>query len=78
MGTKLLLGFGGTVNQAVVHHDVTEQREIRSFGGTVNQAVVHLQPIIKMSAFCFGSTVNQVVVHHVRVSPEEKKGSEGP
>lgn len=41
MGTKLLLGFGGTVIQVVVHHMATAKVKVPSFGGTVNQAVVH-------------------------------------
>ena len=41
MGTKLLLGFGGTVIQVVVHHIASKQNVSFGFGGTVNQAVVH-------------------------------------
>ena len=41
MGTKLLLGFGGTVIQVVVHRP-RKPRETRTcFGGTVIQVVVH-------------------------------------
>ena len=42
MGTKLLLGFGGTVIQVVVHHMATAKVKVPSFGGTVIQVVVHL------------------------------------
>ena len=45
MGTKLLLGFGGTVNQAVVHRARLVSSDEYSFGGTVNQAVVHRVPM---------------------------------
>ena len=41
MGTKLLLGFGGTVIQAVVHPQGEELSVAIGFGGTVIQAVVH-------------------------------------
>ena len=43
MGTKLLLGFGGTVIQVVVHLVDTDMYASIRFGGTVNQAVVHLE-----------------------------------
>ena len=42
MGTKLLLDFGGTVIQVVVHRTNLNQLMYFGFGGTVNQAVVHL------------------------------------
>ena len=41
MGTKLLLGFGGTVIQVVVHPFMFFKARDTSFGGTVNQVVVH-------------------------------------
>ena len=41
MGTKLLLGFGGTVIQVVVHLIATGSEMLSRFGGTVIQAVVH-------------------------------------
>ena len=41
MGTKLLLGFGGTVIQVEVHLLATGSEMLSRFGGTVNQAVVH-------------------------------------
>ena len=41
MGTKLLLGFGGTVIQVVVHPRRQVNAALGGFGGTVNQAVVH-------------------------------------
>ena len=43
MGTKLLLGFGGTVIQVVVHPIGHNGRDHLSFGGTVIQVVVHLR-----------------------------------
>ena len=43
MGTKLLLGFGGTVIQVVVHQLRIEPRLEARFGGTVIQVVVHLR-----------------------------------
>ena len=43
MGTKLLLGFGGTVIQVVVHPAPLALAPGVGFGGTVNQAVVHLR-----------------------------------
>ena len=42
MGTKLLLGFGGTVIQVVVHLLATGSEMLSRFGGTVIQVVVHL------------------------------------
>ena len=42
MGTKLLLGFGGTVIQVVVHHEESDFTGVLGFGGTVIQVVVHL------------------------------------
>lgn len=36
MGTKLLLGFGGTVIQVVVHHIASKQNVSFGFGGTVD------------------------------------------
>ena len=41
MGTKLLLGFGGTVNQAVVHRRCGRLSANLCFGDTVNQVVVY-------------------------------------
>ena len=41
MGTKLLLGFGGTVIQVVVHQNKWRSIRPLSFGGTVIQVVVH-------------------------------------
>ena len=41
MGTKLLLGFGGTVIQVVVHACPARLRKGDCFGGTVIQVVVH-------------------------------------
>ncbi len=41
MGTKLLLGFGGTVIQVVVHPLIRNFSELFRFGSTVNQTVVH-------------------------------------
>ena len=43
MGTKLLLGFGGTVIQVVVHPGNSRINVFGSFGGTVIQVVVHLR-----------------------------------
>ena len=43
MGTKLLLGFGGTVIQVVVHQDPFKKVAKGCFGGTVIQVVVHLR-----------------------------------
>ena len=42
MGTKLLLGFGGTVIQVVVHPAPLALAPGVGFGGTVIQVVVHL------------------------------------
>ena len=41
MGTKLVLGFGSTANQAVVHLAISEFLEREGFGSTVIQVVVH-------------------------------------
>lgn len=41
MGTKLLLGFGGTVIQVVVHHLRFAIMANKCFGSTVNQVAVH-------------------------------------
>lgn len=41
MGTKLVLGFGSTANQVVVHQDTRSRISVVGFGGTVNQTVVH-------------------------------------
>ena len=41
MGTKLLLGFGGTVIQVVVHLARLVGVAENCFGGTVIQVVVH-------------------------------------
>ena len=43
MGTKLLLGFGGTVIQVVVHLSMGSLGGSTRFGGTVIQVVVHLR-----------------------------------
>ena len=43
MGTKLLLGFGGTVIQVVVHPKTLQPFSTEGFGGTVIQVVVHPQ-----------------------------------
>ena len=43
MGTKLLLGFGGTVIQVVVHPENSNVPRGSGFGGTVIQVVVHLR-----------------------------------
>ena len=56
MGTKLLLGFGSTVNQAVVHPKGAYMNDVNGFGGTVNQAVVHRAP----------PTLRGVIVSEVR------------
>ena len=58
MGTKLLLGFGGTVIQVVVHQPrFPSARPIR-FGGTVIQVVVHLVDTDMYASIRFGGTVN--------------------
>ena len=49
MGTKLLLGFGGTVIQVVVHLAATVKSLIVGFGGTVIQVVVHLDDSAALS-----------------------------
>ena len=41
MGTKLLLGFGGTVIQVVVHQNQAKLQLARGFWTTVNQEVAH-------------------------------------
>lgn len=48
MGTKLLLGFGSTANQAVAHLPMLLPVKVDGFGNTVIQAVFHLKrlPII--------------------------------
>ena len=43
MGTKLLLGFGSTVNQVVAHLAPALDGLSWCFGGTVIQVVVHLR-----------------------------------
>lgn len=69
MGTKLLLGFGGTVIQVVVHPQSKYrhlwQRKLDlgrfhlvGFGGTVNQAVVHLMPRSRRRRGGFGKYRN--------------------
>ena len=60
MGTKLLLGFGGTVIQVVVHLPRRVVFIGTSFGGTVIQVVVHPGYSSVRATFCFGGTVNQV------------------
>ena len=63
MGTKLLLGFGGTVIQVVVHHARSASSTFFCFGGTVIQVVVHHMATAKVKVPSFGGTVIQVVVH---------------
>ena len=63
MGTKLLLGFGGTVIQVVVHPRLTPATTSSRFGGTVIQVVVHHMATAKVKVPSFGGTVIQVVVH---------------
>ena len=63
MGTKLLLGFGGTVIQVVVHLPKEAFTWTTSFGGTVNQAVVHLLISCLRYAPRFRGTANQAIVH---------------
>ena len=63
MGTKLLLGFGGTVIQVVVHLRAWKTLAVVSFGGTVIQVVVHRTNLNQLMYFGFGGTVNQAVVH---------------
>ena len=58
MGTKLLLGFGGTVNQAVVHLKAKVEPVRDGIGGTVNQAVVHRLMLFPVCVDGFGGTVN--------------------
>lgn len=62
MGTKLLLGFGGTVIQAIVHQEPKPFRMSTRFGGTVIQVVVHQRRGRGRRRACFGGTVNQAVV----------------
>ena len=63
MGTKLLLGFGGTVIQVVVHQVGCRARRADCFGGTVIQVVVHPENSNVPRGSGFGGTVIQVVVH---------------
>ena len=63
MGTKLLLGFGGTVIQVVVHPSRTTRLPPCRFGGMVIQVVVHLSMGSLGGSTRFGGTVIQAVVH---------------
>ena len=58
MGTKLLLGFGGTVIQVVVHPELGQRLFTFRFGGTVIQVVVHLVDTDMYASIRFGGTVN--------------------
>ena len=57
MGTKLLLGFGSTANQAVVHQRCEIYIQRLSFGSTANQVVVH--PLAQLPTRYFVSEVPQ-------------------
>ena len=58
MGTKLLLGFGGTVIQVVVHHATSRDIAKLCFGGTVIQVVVHHAAMGNTLTLSFGGTIN--------------------
>ena len=58
MGTKLLLGFGGTVIQVVVHLVDTDMYASIRFGGTVIQVVVHRAFTRSCWVEGFGGTVD--------------------
>ena len=47
MGTKLVLGFGSTANQALVHQNRSLSLETECFGSTANQALVHLDTTLQ-------------------------------
>ena len=63
MGTKLLLGFGGTVIQVVVHQNLLKLIRCQCFGGTVIQVVAHLTVGAASVPKGFGSTAIQAVVY---------------
>jgi len=58
MGTKLLLGFGGTVIQVVVHRRCGRLSANLCFGDTVNQVVVHRAFTRSCWVEGFGGTVD--------------------
>ena len=58
MGTKLLLGFGGTVNQVVVHPTSALCAAKAGFGNTVIQAVVHHAAMGNTLTLSFEGTIN--------------------
>ena len=58
MGTKLLLGFGSTANQVVVHRAQSWTLPKSCFGSNVNQVVVHLIASGSEMLSRFGSTAN--------------------
>lgn len=76
MGTKLLLGFGGTVIQVVVHPVIFAAKTAPGFGCTANQAVVHLKAKVEPVRDGFGCTINQAVVHPIRGKPSTVPVSE--
>ena len=78
MGTKLLLGFGGTVIQVVVHPRVCFLKTLNGFGGTVIQVVVHRTNLNQLMYFGFGGTVIQAGVHLKSDRSNVKKVSEIP
>lgn len=51
-------GFGGTVNQAVVHPSRPPPRAARGFGVTVIQVVVHHAAMGNTLTLSFGGTIN--------------------
>ena len=63
MGTKLLLGFGSTVIQVVVHRFGRSSARTSSFGGMVIQVVAHLTVGAASVPKGFGSTAIQAVVY---------------
>lgn len=58
MGTKLLLGFGGTVIQVVVHPLSSPRFVAYRFGGTVIQVVVHHAAMGNTLTLSFEGTIN--------------------
>ena len=78
MGTKLLLGFGGTVIQVVVHRMLKRESTSLCFGGTVIQVVVHLVDTDMYASIRFGGTVNQAVVYQARPFHRRARVSELP
>ena len=58
MGTKLLLGFGGTVIQVVVHPAPLALAPGVGFGGTVIQVVVHHAAMGNTLTLSFEGTIN--------------------